>query len=233
MCRLRRQGNQHSAKYFAVDVAGIRTQNTDQYLFFCCQRRDDRLFHHGAVEGQAGYRPIPMGQRQSFVGTDQMPAGRGAGIGKYILHSTDFGHRAPVQDGHPVTDLFDDGHLVGNENHGDAPLFVDLLQQCQDAFRGLGVQSRGGLVTQQHLRLGSQGPGNGNALLLSAGKLHGVGIRLVRQTYGFQQLPGSFLRRFALHPGKLHGKADVFQSGALLQQVEALKDHGNFAPLLP
>ena len=34
----------------------------------------------------------------------------------------------------------------------------------------MGVQGRGGLVHQQHLRLHRQGPGNAQALLLAAGK---------------------------------------------------------------
>ena len=130
-----------------------------------------------------------------------------------------------------MADLLDHGHIVGDDDHGDPLLLIDLLQQGQNGFGGLGVQGGGGLVAQQHLRVGSQSPGYGDSLLLAAGKLHRVGIGLIRQTHGLQQLLGPFLSLSFGNSCQLHGEADVFQCGALIQQIEALEDHADLATL--
>ena len=51
---------------------------------------------------------------------------------------------------------------------------------------------RGGLVAQEHLGVGGQGPRDGNPLFLPAGELGRVGVGLVGQAYDFQQLQGPF-----------------------------------------
>ena len=47
---------------------------------------------------------------------------------------------------------------MGDEDHGDAQLPVDVPDELQDGMSGIGVQSAGGLVTQQYLRVGGQSP---------------------------------------------------------------------------
>ena len=162
-----------------------------------------------------------------------MPPGSGLGIGEHRFHLTDFRHHAAVQNGNPVANLLNHGHLVGDENHGNLPLPADVLQQIQNGIGGLGIQGRGGLIAQQHLRVGSQSAGNGNALLLTAGQLHRVGICLVGQTHNIQQLLCPCLCLGSGHSRQLHGEADVIQGCALLQQVEALENHGNLPAHLP
>ena len=130
-------------------------------------------------------------------------------------------------------DLLHHAHLVGDDHHGDAQLAVDVLNQLQDLPGGFGVQGAGGLVAQQHLGIGGQSPGDGNALLLTAGELRGIGLGLVRQPHQLQQLPGLGLGLLPAHPGQLHGEADVLQTGALHQQVEPLEDHGDLPPGRP
>ena len=124
-------------------------------------------------------------------------------------------------------DLLHHAHLMGDDDHGDVELLVDVADQLQDLAGGLGVKGAGGLVAQQHLRLGGQGAGDGHTLLLAAGQLGGIGVRLVGQTHQLQKLTGALLRVGPLHPGDLHGEADVPQAGALHEQVEALEDHGD------
>ena len=52
----------------------------------------------------------------------------------------------------------------------------------------LGVEGRGGLVEEHQLRVHRQGPGDGDPLLLAAGELGRVGVRLVAQADLLEQL---------------------------------------------
>ena len=127
-------------------------------------------------------------------------------------------------------DLLHHRHLVGDNHHRNTQPPVDVLHQAQNVPGGLWVQGGGGLIAQQNARVAGQGPGDGNALLLPAGQLGGVCLRLVRQAHHLQQLPGAALCVRLFHPGNLHGEADVFQAGALHQQVELLENHADGPP---
>ena len=82
-------------------------------------------------------------------------------------------------------------------------------------------------------RVRSQRPGDGHPLLLAAGELGGIGTCLFLQTHQIQQFQRLFLSLGLGYTGKLHGEADIFQTGTLHQQVEALEDHADFFPGLP
>ena len=166
------------------------------------------------------------------VGGDQTLCRSRLGVGENFLHRALFHDHTAVQDGHTVADLFHHAHLVGDDHHGDAQLLVDVLDQGQDGMSGVGVQRTGGLVAQQHLGVGGQGAGNGNALLLAAGQLGGVGVCLVGQAHHLQQLFGALFGVGLFHTGQLHGKTDVLQAAALHEQVELLEDHGDLAAAL-
>ena len=118
-------------------------------------------------------------------------------------------------------------HLVGDDDNGDAQLLVDVPDQLQNLAGGVGVKGAGGLVTQQHLGIGGQCAGDSHTLLLAAGQLGGIGVRLVRQAHQLQQLTGALLGLGLLHAHQLHGEAYVLQTGTLHQQVEVLEDHGD------
>ena len=74
-----------------------------------------------------------------------------------------------------------------------------------------------------------QRAGNGNALLLAAGKLVRIGVDLVEQADLDEQVmrprPGLFFREAAYLD---RGKDDVFLHRHVRKQVEALKHHANF-----
>ena len=95
------------------------------------------------------------------------------------------------------------------------------------AVGGVGVQRTGGLVAEQNFGVRRQCTGNGDALLLAAGQLGRVGVGLVGQAHHLQKLTGAFFGVGLLHPGQLHGEADVLQAAALHQQIELLEDHGD------
>ena len=135
---------------------------------------------------------------------------------------------ALIQNRHAAADLFYHAHLMGNDDHGNAESLIDIPDQLQDGMGRLRVQGAGGLVTEQNLRISGQSPGNGNSLLLAAGKLGWISICLVWQSYYLQKLHGSFFRVCFIYSRKLQRETDIFQTGSLHQQVKTLKNHGDF-----
>ena len=129
-------------------------------------------------------------------------------------------------------DLLHHRHFVGDDHHGDAQPLVDVLDQLQDIPGGLGIQRGGGLVAQQDLGVGGQGRGRWRCAA-SGRRRAGPGRRPpCRAGPRCPAAPGRAFRASArLHSGDLHGEADVFQAGALHEQVELLEDHADGAAL--
>ena len=132
-----------------------------------------------------------------------------------------------------VADLLHHAHLMGDDDHGDAQLAVDLTDKAEDLLGGAGIEGRGGLVTQQHLGIGGQRTGDGHTLLLTAGELGGIGLGLIGQAHQLQQFVSPFHRLFLAYARQFHGETDVLQARPLHQQIEVLEDHGDLPPRLP
>ena len=96
-----------------------------------------------------------------------------------------------------------------DDDDRDAELFVDVADQLKDLARRLGVERAGRFVAQQNLGVRRQRAGNGDALLLTAGELRGIGLRLVGQADRLQKLLRARSRLTAADPGKLHREADI------------------------
>ena len=163
----------------------------------------------------------------------QPPRRVGPGGGEHVADAAFLHHPAAVQNGHVAADVLHHAHLVGDDDDGDAHFGVDIADQLQDGVGGLGVQRAGGLVAQQHLGVAGESSRDGHSLLLSAGQLRRVGVRLIRQAYDLQQLRGALFRIRLFHARQLQREANVAQARALHQQVEALEDHGDIPPLGP
>ena len=145
------------------------------------------------------------------------------------LHAALLDNGTVVQNRHAVADFLNHAHLVGDDDDRDAQFAVDLLDQLQDGVGRVGVKGTRRFVAEQHLRVGRQGAGNGNALFLAAGQLGRVGVGFVRQADQLQQFAGAGLGLFLRDLGKLHREHNVAQAGPLHQQVELLEYHRNFA----
>ena len=139
-------------------------------------------------------------------------------------------HVALGENGYPAADLLDHLHLVGDDDHRDAQIPVQLLEQGQDGLGGGGIQGGGGLVAEEHLGICGKGPGNGHPLLLAAGELGGVRALPILQAHDLQKLLGPGHGFLPGGAGKLQREADVVQGVALHQQIKALKDHGDGLP---
>src|SRR5690606_9215124 len=133
---------------------------------------------------------------------------------------------AGLKYGDAVADPADHVHLVGDQHHGQAQLTVDARQQVEDLAGGLRVESTGRLVAEQDLRLGGQRPGDADALLLAAGQLRRVALRLIAEADPVEQFGDPCLDlRAAQLAGQLQRHGDVAGHGARAEQVEVLEDH--------
>ena len=118
---------------------------------------------------------------------------------------------------------------MGNNKRG--PVLHQLIQTGLHGALGLGIKRRGGLVQYQNGGVFQHGAGNGDALLLSTGKLQAAltnnGVIAIRE--GLDKLMGIgalgdvhdfFLRGTRLAVG------DIFANGAG-EEVRLLEDHAH------
>ncbi|SCF62815.1 hypothetical protein GA0115280_10416 [Streptomyces sp. Cmuel-A718b] len=151
----------------------------------------------------------------------------GSGGGEEFADGPGLDDPAALHERSGVADGLDDVHLVGDEQDGEAELLVEVAQQLEDGAGGLGVERGGRLVGEQHLGVAREGAGYAHALLLAAGELSGVGLRLVGQADQVQQLLGLAGAGLAGDAEDLQRQFDVVQDGAGVQQVEVLEDHAD------
>jgi hypothetical protein len=136
-------------------------------------------------------------------------------------------HLAGIEHRHAVADTADHVHLVGDQHDGQAQLAVDLRQQRQHRGGGLRVQRAGGLVAQQDLRAGRQRAGDADALLLAAGQLRRILLRMRFQAHGLQQLGHARVDLRLRRAGQFQREGDIAGHRARGQQVEVLEDHAD------
>ena len=101
---------------------------------------------------------------------------------------------------------------------------MELLQHSQHLAAGVAVQRAGGLVGQNDRRIPGQRPGNGDALLLTAGKLAGLVFQLIAQPHLLQCLAGPAAALGAGHARIDQRHLHVFQQIQFGQQVILLED---------
>src|SRR3990167_2891931 len=96
------------------------------------------------------------------------------------------------------------GHvgLVRDHQHGDALFGVQVPEQFHDLLAAVRVEVAGGLVGQQHLRLGDDGARDGHALLLPAREFARRVVLPTLEAHPFQRAPGQAVPRSGgLAPG--------------------------------
>ena len=122
-----------------------------------------------------------------------------------------------------------DVEFVGDHDDGDARV-VEFLEQPHDLDAGAGVEIAGGLVGQDEFRLVDQGAGDGDALLLSAGKLAGMMVTPVAQADLLQRLEGALSAFTVRNDGQVvkHRQLDILQGAGARQEIEALKHEAKF-----
>ena len=96
------------------------------------------------------------------------------GVVEDLVSSALLADGAGVHDDDLVTHLGNNAQVVGDHNDGHAQLSLEGLHQLQDLGLDGHVQSGGGLVGDQNVRLAGQGHGDHDSLAHTAGKLEGI-----------------------------------------------------------
>ena len=134
-----------------------------------------------------------------------------------------------AEEGHGVTDLADDGHLVGNDDDGDTGDVAHVAQQGEDLGGRLRVERTRRLVTQEHGRVIGQGAGNADALTLATRQLRRVGVASAFEANEGQELLDALTTLCGGHTRELERVADVIRGSARIQEVRGLEHHADAA----
>jgi hypothetical protein len=110
---------------------------------------------------------------------------------------------ARVHDGDPVAELGHDAEVVGDEDHREAGLALDVLQEAQVLRLDRHVEGGRRLVGDQQARLARDGDGAGNALADPAAHLVRVGVHAplgIADPHLVQELDDAPVERAAAEP---------------------------------
>ena len=192
---------------------------------------------HGGVVHQQLFLPLPAGVRHGNGG--KQAAGIGVdGVDRQLFSFGQLHDAALVDDGDAVGDVAHHGKIMGDEQVGDAAFLLQAAQQVQHLCTDGHIQCADGLIGNDELRFHDQGPGNADALALSAGKFVGeAGGKFRQQTHVQKSLTHLFLLLSGgkIRPDVLQALAhDVAHLGALVQRgLRVLKDHLDLFDDLP
>ena len=131
------------------------------------------------------------------------------------------------------SDLVADGPHNGNfmcdNNDRNIQLAVDIMQKLQDVFCREGIERGSGFVAQKHLRACCERARNGDALLLTAGKLRWIAVAAVGQADQVKKLLDAPVDVGFGGVSERERKGNILMYRALHQQVIALKNNAHFA----
>jgi hypothetical protein len=119
--------------------------------------------------------------------------------------------------------------LVGDEQHGDAVLAVEALEDLHDLDAGAAVEVAGGLVGQDELRVVDQRARDRHPLLLAAGELVRRVVRALPEAHGLEErhrlrVP---LRRAVAAAVVQERQLHVLERGRAGEQAEVLEDEAD------
>ncbi|EGE60176.1 6-pyruvoyl-tetrahydropterin synthase [Rhizobium etli CNPAF512] len=126
-------------------------------------------------------------------------------------------------------DVLGEPHVVGDDHHRHV-LGGELQDDLFDLADELGVERRGDLVEQHQLRIEHQRAGDRHTLLLAAGKLGRIGLRLGPQPEALEQRLGAGGRLRLGFSAHFAGREDqVLGDVQMRKQRVMLKDHADRA----
>ena len=120
---------------------------------------------------------------------------------------------------------------MGHIDEGNAHLLLDTLQLDLHILPQAQVQRAQGLVQQQDLGAGHQGPGDGHPLLLAAGQLGDFPVLKALQTHHAQHFRHALLDFLGRHLGDPQAKGDVLKHVQMREQ-RILLEHRVDLPLM-
>ena len=95
-----------------------------------------------------------------------------------ILRLSQFHYAALIHHRHPMADIFYHSQIVGNKQIGKPQLFLQPTHQIYNLSLNRHIQCRNRLITNNHIRINCQGPGNANPLSLATAKFMGKPVGL-------------------------------------------------------
>ena len=98
------------------------------------------------------------------------------GVAEDVGGGAVFHQAAQIHDAHSVGDVLHHGQIVGDEQVGQLVLLLELLEQVDDLGLDGHVQGGHRLVADHKLGVQGQGPGDADALALTAGELMGIAV---------------------------------------------------------
>src|ERR1700722_13924211 len=112
--------------------------------------------------------------------------------------------------------------IVGYQHQRCSADAITLQQEIEDMAAVGGIEVAGGFVGEDDRRLQYKGAGQGDALLLSSGKLNGIVMHAVGQAYAAQQI-GCDVAAVSIAV-EFVGEEDVFESRERGDELEGLED---------
>ena len=159
---------------------------------------------------------------------DEMRCDGALGVGEQREQVVLFDRLAVAHDEHAVGDALDHVHLMRDEHDGDVQLAVDATQQVEHILRGLGVEGARRLVGEKYARMRGERASDADTLLLPAGKLAGILVRVLGEPHEFKQLGDSAVA-IVRTPVVAHQRVgDVAGDRAGFKKVELLEHHADF-----
>ncbi len=169
-----------------------------------------------AEDGERGAQDIaadlPLGQLHGFPEHQACPPALGVGDDQ------------PVEKMDLAPGIFRHVRFVGDHQHGQLALPVEAGDQLHHFMAAGRIQVAGGFVGQQHPGFGDDGPGDGDALLLAAGKFARGMVLPAGKPNCLQGLPGAVPPLGVGHPAIDQGQLHIFQGRGPVQQIESLED---------
>ena len=159
------------------------------------------------------------------------------GIGEELLRGILFFDDSFVDKEDAGSHFSGKSHLVRDDCHRHAR-FRQLLHNFQNFADHFGVESGGGLVEEEHVRIHGQRADDRDTLFLSAGEACGIaageacgiGVSLVEKADTRQQALCFRVRLFLLHVAGAHGsQSDVPADRHVGEEVKVLEDHSHLS----
>ncbi len=120
--------------------------------------------------------------------------------------------------------------VMGDDNHGAVRMHRRVGEKFHDGFARGVIQGRRWFVADDQAGFMDERAGEGDALLLAAGKLTRKGLGTVSKSQSVQQLASPFDGLGAFHAGGEQGYGGVFGGIQRREQIVLLEDKAEIAP---
>ncbi|CER24125.1 Uncharacterised protein [Salmonella enterica subsp. enterica serovar Typhi] len=104
-------------------------------------------------------------------------------VGKHIKHLARFHNLTARHHRHAIANRFDHVHFMGDQHNSNPELRVDLSEQGQNRGGSFQIQSGSRFVTQQNIRMVSDGAGYPHPLFLPAAELYRKTVRFIGKAH--------------------------------------------------